>query len=415
MKRFLVLFLAICLAPAPEPYDLQAALDAVQPGDVLTVPPGTYRGNYTSNGTGVTVEAHGVTISGLLTINGSDQTWKGIEVAYLDWQTRAVTQTMDTGLTVFGPRTRIEDCRVHDTANGIFLWEPAVDAVLDRCVSWNNGYVLNGHGAGHSLYVQNYLGAKTIKNSIFETPYSFYSIHAYGEAGRLNNLRFEHNVALYHVLIGGGQPVRGLAFVRNMTRPGPTVDIGYGNMSNADARIEGNKFGTPTWITGFATLTVTNNLWTNGAAVRLTRPPGASVAWNANTYTCPSSCPVQNWLDGVKYSVPQWQAAAGYDTQGGLLQPSNGMDYVDIGPGPGAGMVVINNQRNRPSVQVDTGSLPAGTYRLVNACNPAEWLAFTAGPPLAVPMTSGWTCAAPIGASAPLLAFDPKFGVFYVE
>ena len=78
-------------------------------------------------------------------------------------------------------------------------------------------------------------------------------------------------------------------------------------------------------------------------------------------------------------------------------------------------MVVINNQRNRPSVLVDTGWLPAGNYRLVNAANPVEALTFAEGTPLAVPMTSGWSIATPHGAAAPLMTWDSKFGVFYVE
>ena len=82
MKKYLfTLFLALILMPPAQMFDLQAALDSAQPGQTVTIPPGAYHGTFASNGVGVSVEAHGATIVGQLTINGSDQVWNGITVA----------------------------------------------------------------------------------------------------------------------------------------------------------------------------------------------------------------------------------------------------------------------------------------------------------------------------------------------
>jgi hypothetical protein len=392
-------------------FDLQAELNAAQPGDTLTIPPGVYTGEYTSAGAGYTVNADGAHIVGSLTITGADQTWDGIEVSQ-SWTTRSFTNTaslpLSEGLTISAPRTTVRNCYIHDTRVGVGFWEAAPDSTLEGCLIANNGYMLGSTGHGHGLYVQNNTGRKLIRNNVIIGGYSAYAIHAYGQAGRLNGLRFENNVNVGHLLIGGSQPIRGLQFVGNVAYGGQT-NIGYGNMSNVDALIQGNTFLTTADISGFSTLTVTGNLFQNAYAVKLRRPAGAVTAIDDNFYTCHlASCPWQFAVDN-NYGLATWRAA-GFDGNSSVVTGIYGPGWVAIK----GRIIVIHNPRNKPSVQVDTGGLAAGQYRLVNALNTGESLAFTAGAPITLPL-SGWTVATPQAGAAPLRAWDSKFSVWIVE
>ena len=65
-----------------------------------------------------------------------------------------------------GPGTKIINCVVHDTGQGIDFWSSAVDAELYGNIIYYIGWS-NGGGVGHSIYTQNYEGgSKLLKHNI---------------------------------------------------------------------------------------------------------------------------------------------------------------------------------------------------------------------------------------------------------
>lgn len=134
MKTLLALVLVLASsvgAGAAAPVDdLQALVDAAEPGTVIDLPPGTYRGDITidkaitlrgsgqaviegtGTGTVVTVLAPDVTLEGLVIRNSGDS---------LDRE--------HAGISVKAPRVRVIDSRLEDVLFGIFLYQ-APDSVI---------------------------------------------------------------------------------------------------------------------------------------------------------------------------------------------------------------------------------------------------------------------------------------------
>ncbi len=227
-----------------DPFTLSQALASalILPGHTLYLRGGTYNGVYTSTLAGsqaqpITIRPYGTEkpiIDGALTINGSDTIWQDIEIMYSGWLTRRTEQTgstpadlpIDKSLNIYGPRTTMRRCSFHDLA-GPGFWTPAVDGVLDECLSYNNGWDAPDRGHGHGLYSQNAIGTKTIKRCVFPMGYSDYSIHCYTQGGSIQGFVFEECVSIARIcLIGGGTPVDRLTMTRCMLWGG-TLQTGY--------------------------------------------------------------------------------------------------------------------------------------------------------------------------------------------
>jgi hypothetical protein len=202
-----------------DPLDLATALSTASPargGDRIWLRGGTYFGTYTSYLTGlptapivvrqylrerVTINASSRTVPAL-TVHGADTWYWGIEVT--DTNTTRVTSNYGytpglraTSVNVYGPRTRFINMIVHDGEQGFGFWSPAVDAEIYGTIIYNVGIETVSQGMGHSIYVQNATGTKRITDNILFNSFSM-GVHAYTEAGRIDNIHVEGNIAFNH-------------------------------------------------------------------------------------------------------------------------------------------------------------------------------------------------------------------------
>ena len=208
-------------------------------------------------------------LDGATTINGNDTTWRGITFTYSGWTIRVSAQTGSAPtdlpttktLNVFGQRTTLYCCTMHDLGGGCGFWEPAIDATIEECLIYNNGWTAPDRGHGHGVYTQNNTGTKTIKRCVFATGYSDYSIHGYTETGHIQGFDIVECVSIgKELLVGGYRPVDRLTETRNVLWGG-TLQTGYD----------------PAQANGTATLT--DNILANGAT------HGAAGTWSSLTET----------------------------------------------------------------------------------------------------------------------------------
>jgi hypothetical protein len=408
------------------PCTLQSVIGAgsVPPGETVYLLPGTYTGAFQSFVSGTqespitfrSVPGTRVTIDGSLRIDGTDTTWKGMEIRYTGWTSRTVPLAGSnppgmpvTGLHIYGARTHIQDCYVHDTAYGIGAWSTATDAVIEGCLIANNGWQGTDKKHGHAIYAQNGVGVKVLRNNLILPHYDI-GLHVYGSAAAsLTGFDVDGNVIVNSPsLIGGGSPA-GRVQVRNNVVSGSSFDLGYWNVeNNQDATVTGNTFATTLLMSGWYTATVTGNTFEGVSdQLRIHYPPAHTrYAIDQNSYACPfGSCLSHTvYTTGNRRSFSAWKAETGYDAGSTLTLNTAGTPRVLT---RGRFFIVLNGA----TVIDPQGLTPGAAYKLVNAQNPSEALPFTAGTPITLP--SGWTVQAPYGATAPLIpTFVP---VFYVE
>jgi hypothetical protein len=233
-----------------DPMTLADALTSplIKQGHTLYLRGGTYAGPFTSTLVGVAITPYQdekPVIDGSLTINGSDTTWHGIEIMYSGWAARITAQSggeptdipYTTTLSIFGPRTTLRRCVIHDLA-GPGFWTPATDSLIEECISYNNGWGAPDRGHGHGLYTQNAIGTKTIKRCVFAGGYSDYSIHAYVGGGSIQGFDVQECVSIGKtMLFGGGTPVDRLSLTRNVLFGG-ALNLGYKpDMQNGSAAL----------------------------------------------------------------------------------------------------------------------------------------------------------------------------------
>ena len=146
-----------------KPWDLATALAqpaTVKPGDTIWLAGGTYVGHFTSKLTGSTrepivvrqaegeraiLDGNDGTNSVTLLINGSDAWFWGFEITNSD-PTRATAATGNTtparrgeGVNLFGPRTKLINMVIHDTAQGVLSTAMAPDAEISGNLIFYNG------------------------------------------------------------------------------------------------------------------------------------------------------------------------------------------------------------------------------------------------------------------------------------
>jgi hypothetical protein len=421
---------SVCTPDAP--CALSAALQAG--GDVWLLP-GTYQGNVTVSVPGtVLASAPGTRakIDGGVTISGAGSTLKGVEVYDSSWQVRTSATPAQTAryVNVQARDVTIDNVWLHDLAGGVYAFNGSGGATAGLTVKhsliYNIGWGAGlGAGSGHAIYSQNDpTGEKAFEGNVLINQYGF-GMHAYGSSGasaQLERYRVDSNVQVNNRwLMGGGRPLRDVQATDNRFYRAQ-VQFGYGSATqNQDVTFVGN------WI-GIARLQINNVL---SPTVRLNRfatdfdtnvtlipPPGAGADWDANSYwRTPSGNPFN--IDGVGFkSFSQWQAYTGWDATSVFTPTLPTANWIDVQTwSPHSGAAIVYNWTSAPTVTIDLAplALTAGaTYQLINAQNPAERQTFTAGAPIAVPMT-GWGVATPLGASAPLRAWDSRFGVWIVE
>lgn len=197
-----------------DPLTLAEALQSprIKPGHTLHLRGGTYTGAFTSTLVGVTVRPYQdekPVIDGSLAIDGSDSTYEGLEVLNSAWTSRWANTPGSappaneippaarggSAIDIFGPRTVVRNCTMHDTRQGAGLWAGAVGATIEGCLFYNNGWDASDRPHGPCLYAQNRLTpSKAIRNNVFANTYSTVALHAYTEGGYMHNFDFSGNI-----------------------------------------------------------------------------------------------------------------------------------------------------------------------------------------------------------------------------
>ncbi len=195
-----------------DPLTLAEALQSprIKPGHTLYLRGGTYTGAFTSALVGVTIQPyqgeHPV-IDGSLAIDGSDSTYEGLEVLNSGWVSRVSSQIGSaptdippaarggSAVDIFGPRTTVRNCIMHDTRQGAGLWSTASGSTIEGCLFYNNGWDAPDRVHGPCLYAQNHnLPVHTIRNNVFASTYSTVALHAYTEGAWMWHFRFDGNI-----------------------------------------------------------------------------------------------------------------------------------------------------------------------------------------------------------------------------
>lgn len=256
------------------PWDLASALDGtqkVQPGDTIWIMAGTYRHPDRSlSSQGFLVRLQGseespihiravpgarATIDGAISVVApADYVWiRDLEL--LVSENFTMSREVDEpgshpqsygrpwgGLHIHAGRgCKYINLVIHDTAQGISFWRPAVDSDVYGCIIYDNGWKGPDRGHGHAIYTQNELGTKTIADCIMTGGYS-YTMHAYGsERAYVDNYLISGNIAYEGgtFLIGGGRPSRGIRVFDNILYK-VTLQLGYVAPYNEDCEVVNN-------------------------------------------------------------------------------------------------------------------------------------------------------------------------------
>jgi hypothetical protein len=254
---------------AEAPSDLAGALAGrlkLAPGDVLWVRGGAYRGKFEVRLAGAenapvhvrTYPGERATIldSGLTVVPGTDDLWIwDLELAgSIPNERRETKQTGSWpsdlpgtgGLTIHaGKRCKYVNLLIHDNVHGgVGWWVGSTDSEMHGCVIYGNGWRAPDRTHGHSIYVQNKDGTKTISQCILSAAFDGgqYTMHAYGSGKAfVDNFVIEDNIAYEFgpFLVGGGRPSTRLAVRRNyLHRVG--LQIGYTSKENEDCEVRDN-------------------------------------------------------------------------------------------------------------------------------------------------------------------------------
>lgn len=360
---------------ADEPLDLRTALSSqspAQPGDVIWLRGGTYRGAFTSMLTGTAaapivvrqypheraiIDGHGAPDNTLIVLGSHTWFW-GFEVMNSD-PARVYSRRVNvddptspdrvrgTGVYVHGPATRLINMVVHDAFNGFFLAERAVGAQVYGSLTYHNGVVDTARGHGHGLYIQNRFGTKRIDDVISFGNHAT-GMKAYGESGFAQGVHFEGVTSFANgVATLTGKPLDKMdnLFVGSTDNPADritvrdsvfyhpagvlasNVTLGYQNLNNGSLAVEGNLL-----IGGSVALTVKHwksvavngnvvyaedsyNTRSDQSLVHLLQPPGTTYRWDRNIY-----------LDGTAGAAPFVLNTAANDFGGGNLPYKNWRD-----------------------------------------------------------------------------------------
>lgn len=159
---------------------------------------------------------------------------------------------------------------IHDNAQGIGFWKPAIDSEVHGCLVYDNGWIGPDRYHGPGIYGQNETGIKRVTDNVFFGNYSN-TTQFYGSSrAYVDNFHIEGNMAFgprkpgarYNFLIGGGRGSRGIVAKNNILYEVP-LSVGYTAKDSEDCLVEGNTIiRQGLSIRGFKTVTEQNNfLW----------------------------------------------------------------------------------------------------------------------------------------------------------
>ena len=465
------------------PWDLQTALkhpSSVHAGDTIWLRGGMYNGRYTSTLTGTAASPiivrqyphERATLSGprsndlqeTLYVDGAYTWFWGFEVTCAGTD-RVTTQTgswpsdldyasgVETGNDPGdGVGCKLINLIVHNTNQGLSLWQEALGFETAGCIVYHNGWDAPDRGHGHGMYLQNQTGIKLFTDNIIFGGFS-YGTQAYGSGSAyVDNFTFQNNVYFdcgglsavsggENLLIGGGRPsnnivVNGNFIYRRDGNMGGGLRVGYDYVGgiNQNADIRNNYFACGTKFVSYNSIIFRNNTAVGpNTLITLFLTGVADVPaynWNFNTYYCGET---GQWgqLPFWRYkanaystltSWPNWRSITHYDANSSYTKGYPSAAAIFVKPNPhqsGRGNIVVFNWPQAATVNVNISPvLAAGqTYVVLDAQNyfgPPVATGTYAGGTISVPMTST-ACAQPTGnAPLPYTHTPRQFGCFIV-
>lgn len=404
------------------PWNLQTALSqpgSVRPGDTIWLRGGMYYGEYTSRlagteaapiivrqypGERATIVRTSIDSTGnanILTIYGSYTWYWGFEV--MNSNPRRVTETPGShppdlergdGVTLDGHHVKLINLVVHDAAESVGFWTPALDSEVYGSLLFNGGWDGPDRGHGHALYIQNDAGTKRVVDNIMFDQFG-YGVHAYGVEGQLKGMYFEGNT-----LFNNGAPT-GLDNARNMliggeTYPAENITLtdnyfyfsprrrsdntrfGYGAPTDRDITLTNNYFvggDAVSLMYEWQNMTVTGNTFYGpGALVDLKARGGnpALYRWDNNSYFATANRSTPFSFRDRDYSFSGWQTISGFDRNSQFANGRPRGVQVFVRPNqyePGRANIIVYNWDLETRVNVDVSRvLTIGTpYEVRNA------------------------------------------------
>lgn len=150
------------------------------------------------------------------------------------------------GLEIFGGKgCKFINLVIHDnTLGGVNWWIGSTDSELYGCLIYNNGWKAPDRDHGHSIYVQNKTGVKTIAGCVLSVPAwgGSHTMHAYGSSRAwIDRFVIEDNISFGRgsFLVGGGRPSREIRVARNYLH-GAGLQVGYDEPDNEDCEVRDN-------------------------------------------------------------------------------------------------------------------------------------------------------------------------------
>jgi hypothetical protein len=229
------------------PWNLSTALShpsTVVPGSTIWVREGVYRGQYTSRlrgttaapitiraypGERATIDRAALGEMSTLDIRGPDTIWWGLEI--MNSNPKRVTQTAGShpddlrrgdGVAVYAARTKLINMIVHDNAEGVAFWTPAVDSEITGLITYNNGWYGPDRGHGHGIYIQNQTGTKLIRDVISFNNFST-GMKAYAQSTYAVNIVFD-GIMSFNNGTPAADPITNL-FVGTVANPADLITV----------------------------------------------------------------------------------------------------------------------------------------------------------------------------------------------
>ena len=358
------------------------------------------------------------------------------------------------GIAVFGPNTKLINLVVHDAADGIGFWSPAVDAEVHGCLVYNNGWAGPDRSHGHGLYIQNEQGTKRVSEVISFNNFAT-GMKAYAESIGVANVQFQGIVSFNNGSLAAGtgvtrQPNLFVGTTRHAasqieiadsvlyyppeTEIGANLDLGYIANENQQIVVRGNQI-----IGGNRSIrmlrwngaTIRNNVFyvtTVGSFIQrlvnleLPAAPSQAYGWDANTYFQVGASP-PFIFQGRTMTWAGWRQASGFDGQSSFTAGRPSGVRVIVRPNAyssGRANVVVMNWDQRPEASVDLGSIGlhmGQEFEIRDAQDffgaPVVRATFT-GSPITIPIRARGSVGAVGNVPAAVPHTAPQFAVFVV-
>lgn len=423
-----------------------------------------------SHTSGATVRMTG----NILTVEGSHTWYWGFEVMSSD-PLRITSEAgsapyniiRGTGISVFGPYTKLINLVVHDGQEAIGLGDKALHAEVHGCIVYHNGWQGSDRGHGHGLYIQNTSGTKTVSDVISFNNFAT-GMKAFGVTGSAVGVTFDGVVSFNNgsvrasnflketnLYVGTNVVPADLITITDSVLyhtpgiQGENLHLGYAVYDNKRVTVTNNYIAggdLPIAMNYWQAATVTGNTihvssqgsWSSQSlAVAKTSPGyGASAfTWENNRYFDASPTftngtrysmafnTAKNQLGGGRLSFNEWKANTGYDKSSTYAGGDPTASHVTVRPNryeQGRGHIAIVNWSRASRVDVSLSNvLQVGdSFEIRDAQNyfgpPVATGIFT-GSPVSIPMNLT-AMSAPVG-NVPTVPTHtaPLFGVFVVS